>query len=298
MRTPIVVLDELDPTQTDAVRALVARAAAADGAAPLNEEAQLLLGRPGGRHWLLESGGALAGYAQWQPDNGTGQLVVDPDRRRQGHGTALLDAVRAEVGAASVWAFRTLPAAQGFAAARGLADIRGLLVMAKPLDGVQAPAAPPGVTLRGFTDADAAAFLAVNAAAFASHPEQGHFSASDLANRQSEPWWDPAGLILAEDESGVIGFHWTKRHDDATGEVYVLGVHPRAAGRGLGGVLLAAGLAYLAERGASRVILYVDAANVPAVRLYEKGGFGIDHRDTLYGELDAPSGGGPAAARG
>ena len=277
-----MALNELTSAEAGAVLALAERAASTDNAQPLNEEARLLLSRPGARHWVLGDEDALIGYAQWQPDNGTGQLVVDPDGRRRGHGTALLDAVRAEVGDASVWAFRDLPSAQGFAAARGMDAVRGLLVMAKPLDGVRTPAPPPGVTLRAFSDADAAAFLAVNAAAFEGHPEQGHFSASDLANRQSEPWWDPAGLILAADDSGVIGFHWTKRHDDATGEVYVLGVHPRAAGRGLGGVLLAAGLAHLAERGASRVILYVDAANAPAVRLYEKGGFGIDHRDTLY----------------
>ena len=80
----------------------------------------------------------------------------------------------------------------------------------------------------------------------------------------------------------VRGFHWTKRHDDVTGEVYVLGVHPRGGGRGLGGVLLDAGLAHLAAGGNSRVILYVDAGNAPAVALYERSGFRVVHTDTLY----------------
>ena len=35
--------------------------------------------------------------------------------------------------------------------------------------------------------------------------------------------------------------------------------------------------------GADRVILYVDARNTAAVRLYERGGFTLDHADTLYG---------------
>ncbi len=138
------------------------------------------------------------------------------------------------------------------------------------------------MTFRAFTDADADALLAVNAAAFADHPEQGTFAAADLRARQAESWWDPAGLIVAEDAAGLVGFHWTKRHDAATGEVYVIGVHPRAHGRGLGGALLDAGLAHLAGAGCERVILYVESDN-PAVRLYERAGFRVAHTDVLYG---------------
>ena len=281
----------LAPAQADAVLALAAVATAADGRDPLNEEARLLLRREGARHWLVPAESGLAGYAQWQPDNATAQLVVHPAARRRGVGTRLLAALAARTAAPAVWAFRDLPAAQGFAAAAGLVPVRGLLVLAKPLDDVVTPEPPAGVTLRPFTDADADAFLATNAAAFVHHPEQGHFSAADLAARQSEEWWDPAGLVLAEDADGVAGFHWTKRHDADTGEVYVLGVHPRAAGRGLGGVLLQAGLAHLARGGVRRVILYVDADNTTAVRLYERGGFTRDHADVLYGQPVPAEGG-------
>lgn len=282
---------DLSPRQRARVSALVSAATDADGVPPLNEEAHLLLGRPGARHWLVSEGDDLVGYAQWQPDNATGQLVVHPDARRRGVGTRLLAALQAEMDAAAVWAFRDLPAAQGFAATRGLVPVRGLLVLAKLLDDVVTPEPPAGVTLRPFTDADADAFLATNAAAFAHHPEQGHFSRADLAARQAEEWWDPAGLLLAVDADGVAGFHWTKRHDATTGEVYVLGVHPRAAGRGLGGVLLRAGLAHLARAGLRRVILYVDADNTAAVRLYERGGFTRDHADVLYGRSIEAEGG-------
>nr|NLI49713.1 mycothiol synthase [Propionibacterium sp.] len=276
----------MDPhrlTEADlaAVNALVAAVTAADGVRPLNDDALHGLRRDTERHRLLRDAAGLAGYAQLSPAFGTAQICVRPDARGRGLGRRLLDDVLA-AGATGVWAFGDLPAARALAAAAGLRAVRGLLIMERPLDAVARPPAPAGVRLRTFTEADADALLAVNAAAFADHPEQGSFSLADLRARQAEPWWEPAGLILAEDAAGVVGFHWTKRHDAATGEVYVIGVHPRAHGRGLGTVLLEAGLAHLAAVGCRRVILYVEADN-PAVRLYERTGFRVAHTDVLYG---------------
>ena len=271
----------LTPTLTGEVEALIDAVTTADGQSPLNEDA--ILSRTGGstgEHLLLRDGGVLAGYAFHSPTHGTAQLAVHPEHRRRGHGRVLLDALGADP---RVWAFGDLPPARGLAAASGLVARRGLLLMQRPLTRADEVPPPEGVALRPFSDADAAAFLTVNAAAFAHHPEQGSFSASDLAARQSEAWWDPAGLILAEDAAGVVGFHWTKAQGGDLGEVYVLGVHPRAAGRGLGSALLHAGLAHLFETGHRRVELYVDADNTPAVRLYERDGFEIVHTDTLYG---------------
>ncbi|MFV0453046.1 MAG: mycothiol synthase [Propioniciclava sp.] len=292
-------LGKLSREQRSAVEDLVTAAQAADGAAPLNEEALLFLGAPGARHHLVADDWSFAiidgevdpsvarviGYAQWQPDNATGQLVVHPDHRRSGVGRQLLEGLRGDSDRVAVWAFHDLPGAQGFAAGNDLSRTRSLLVLGTDLVGAPVVTPPAGITLRAFTEPDTDAFLATNAAAFATHPEQGHFSADDLARRQAEDWWDPAGLILATDDEGVAGFHWTKRHPDAIGEVYVLGVHPRAAGRGLGRVLLNAGLAHLWEGGSRRVILYVDADNTTAVRLYERGGFTEVHRDSLYTEV-------------
>ncbi len=265
---------------------LAASAERNDATPPLNEEATLALARDDARHWLIQPDGELIGYAQEQPANRTAQIVVAPQHRRAGVGSSLLAALRGET-APDVWAFGTGAPAQGFAAARGLVPIRGLSMMERVLADEPEPVVPPGVSLRGYTDADADAFLALNAAAFAHHPEQGHFSAADLAARQHEDWWEPEGLILATQGASLLGFHWTKRHDADTGEVYVLGVSPQEAGRGLGKVLLQAGLARLARGGATRVILYVDAGNDAAVALYRKAGFQVEHTDTLFGTAPA-----------
>lgn len=261
--------------------ALAARAELADGTDPLNEAARLARADEGARHLLHHVDGELVGYLQHSIEYATAQLVVDPARRRQGIGTSLLATLAADTPTA-VWAFGDIPAARGFAASAGLIPGRALFIMEKPL--AEAPARPTssGITLRGFTPDDAEEFLAVNAAAFADHPEQGAFTFEDLQARMAESWFDPEGLILALESDRLVGFHWTKVHDQDTGEVYVLGVHPEAQGRGIGRTLLAAGLDHLRQRGRKRVILYVDSADRVAVQLYESTGFKVAHRDVLY----------------
>jgi ribosomal protein S18 acetylase RimI-like enzyme len=123
-------------------------------------------------------------------------------------------------------------------------------------------------------DALAAGELAVNAAAFATHPEQGRWTQADLQARIDEPWFDAAGFLIAEGNDGsLLGYHWTKVHPDGAGEVYVLGVAPTAQTLGLGNALLVRGLRHLAGRGCTEVLLYVDGDNPAAMRLYERAGF-------------------------
>ncbi|MFZ0530428.1 MAG: mycothiol synthase [Propionicimonas sp.] len=276
--------------QVEQVLALAAAAAAHDGVDPLNEEARFALRDGSAEHFGHYRRGELAGYLIRQPHHRTAQLVVAPAHRRSGIGTDLLGRLRAwsaSVPARSgdgpdgLWAFGYLPAAQGFASAHGLVPVRGLLVMSRELDDPLPTTVPDGLTLRPFRPDDAPDLLAVNALAFAHHPEQGSLDAAGLAARIGEGWFDPSGLILGHDAAGPAGFHWTKRVDAATGEVYVLAVAPRAQGRGYGRALLNAGLAHLRANGMRRVLLYVDMADEVAVRMYESAGFRVANRDLL-----------------
>ena len=126
------------------------------------------------------------------------------------------------------------------------------------------------------------------AEAFASHPEQGALDRRGLDERMAEDWFDPAGLLVAERDGEVVGFHWTKRHPDGTGEVYVIGVAPSTQGSGLGKALLVAGLSHLAEQGSPEVILFVEGDNEGAVALYEAYRFTHAARDTdvMYAPRD------------
>jgi mycothiol synthase len=148
---------------------------------------------------------------------------------------------------------------------------------------IEVGAAPPSVTLRGFVPGqDEDEFLRVNAAAFSEHSEQGSWTRADIEAREAEAWFDPEGLILAERDSVLLGFHFTKRHTDGHGEVYVIGVDPAAQGTGLGAHLLAAGLRHLQEQGVGVVSLYVDEDNTTARELYLRKGFVDVDRDVQW----------------
>lgn len=268
--------------QVARVLALADRAAAADGVDPLNEEARLSLYRSTARHLLVGQRGHLHGYLNHHPTFATAQLVIDPEHRRAGLGSRLWHQLPVPAG---TWAFGDTPASRGFAAAMGMHASRRLKMYVRPLTEVPTPQLPDGLTLRTYTPADAAELLAVNAAAFAEHPEQGQLDATGLADRMAEGWFDPDGLLLGYDADGLTGFHWTKTVD-GVGEVYVIAVAPRAQGRGYGKALLDAGMSHLAAKGLPTVSLFVDAADQIAVKMYERAGFGLAREDVYYAPGD------------
>ena len=292
-----------DPlTDPLAVVGAVRRAAAeADGQDPLDEAAALHLEHTDPSELVLategsESSGGFALVRGSELD-----LVVHPDGRGRGLGRALMTRALDFGSPAHAWSHGHHPAAATLAGRFGWSATRDLWVMRRPVgpDAVPLPTlqVPDGVTVRGLasadpTSAEARAVLAVNAAAFAHHPEQGSLDAEGLAERMAEDWFDPAGLLLAVDSATdeVLGFHWTKRHDDRTGEVYVVGIGPAAQGRGLGTVLTLAGLHHLAERGVAEIILYVESDNAPAVHVYAGLGFTHADRDT-HVQFSAPGAG-------
>jgi mycothiol synthase len=280
----VEVVGTLDGAQRAAVTALLAGAAEADGKAAVSEQGRLALRgtREGVRHLLQYDGPALVGYGQVDAAD-TAELVVDPARRGAGHGRVLADAVL-EQGARQAWAHGGHPAARHLADVLGLVLVRELRQMRRslPADGRPSPL-PEGVTVRTFVPGtDDQAWLALNALAFAHHPEQGGWTEQELRDRLREPWFDPAGFFLAEREGRLVGFHWTKVERDL-GEVYVVGVSPGEQGNGLGRALTAIGLEYLArDRGLDTVLLYVDADNPAAVRVYEKLGFTVHEVDLMF----------------
>jgi mycothiol synthase len=220
-------------------------------------------------------------YALWTVADGGAALLRDdaldlavaPDARRRGLGSALAEAALADAPeVVTAWSHSDHPAAAVLARRLGFEPTRKLWVMERDAARVDVPHVE-GVTIRGFRDSDAAEVLRVNAAAFAHHPEQGSMDEADLAARMSEPWFDRAGLLVADLGDRLLAFHWTKQHSASLGEVYVVAVDPAAQGRGLGRAITAAGLEHLAARGVGRIILYVESDNDPAIATYTNLGF-------------------------
>jgi mycothiol synthase len=303
-----ITTGRLTAAQVGAVTGLAAGARAADGVAPLSEHVLLhlrydaadgSLQGPAG-DFLLTADGKVAGYAYLDlpgpsvPDAGTelsGELVIDPAHRRQGLGRALVDELtaRAHGRTLQLWAHGDLPAAAALAASAGFERFRALWQMRRPLgEGLDQPGFPEGSTLRTFVPGrDEDGWLRLNGRAFAGHPEQGAWTRHDLELREREPWFDPAGFLIAERHGAMTGFHWTKVHapegeDGPLGEVYVLGVDPGERGTGLARALTLAGLRHLRVLGLDQAMLYVDEDNVPAIRLYQALGFTRARTDAMY----------------
>ncbi len=139
------------------------------------------------------------------------------------------------------------------------------------------PPNPSDLEIRAFNaSTDASSFLAANNAAFTGHPEQGVWSLSTLHERLSSPWFDPQLFLVHVEDDLVVAWCWCKVEVSVrptVGEIYVIGTHPQAQGRGLGAQLLELGCAAMAKFGVESVELFVESDNAPALALYERAGF-------------------------
>jgi mycothiol synthase len=310
------VLRRLDDSDVTEVGVLIEQVTETDGIRPLSEHVMLHL-RYGGdvdvRHILARLDGALVGYAHLdvtdQVAGPSAELAVAPRVRRQGVGHALVEHLLSESpdGRMRLWAHGEQSGAGPLAASLGFRRSRTLWQMRRSLyAALPDPVWPQGVRLRSFLPGlDDDAWVALNARAFVALPDQGSWTIEDLHARMREPWFDPAGFLLAVetrlDGERILGFHWTKvhgadahqhghvhTHDDQPhshepgtadhahepmGEVYVVGIDPSEQGRGLGRALTLAGLQHLRARGLPDAMLYVDAVNTAAISLYESLGF-------------------------
>lgn len=284
----------LTDRQASEVSALVAASPDSHSNPPLNERSMLhLTSGPPFRHLLVTSGDRIVGYAQIDGSlfPASAEFVtINPDEG--GIADKLMHTIEVLAPNARLWAHGEESAAAQAASRAGWVPVRTLLQLRRSLEDLPIPdELPADVRIRPFAPGvDDADWLRVNARAFATHPEQGKWTQSDLDERKASDWFDPMGFLVVDRERPdgsveMIGYHWTKVHHDVSppvGEVYVLGIDPEAQGLGLGQILLQAGLRYLRHRGLETVLLYVEAENGPALKIYLNAGFTPYSRDTQY----------------
>ncbi|MGD0320751.1 MAG: mycothiol synthase [Acidimicrobiales bacterium] len=279
------------------VSQLLEEVATFDAHAPLGEHQWLDLvhgGRKGFAGFVARESidGPLVGYAQLSRGHNTWavEVVVRPDHRSARHavGVELLDAALGEArrlggGHVHLWVAKPTVETDAMAQLCGLARGRDLyqMCLGRPISDEH-----PRVKTRPFQPGvDEAAWLEVNNRAFALHPEQGGWTLDTILEREAEPWFDPEGFLVHERGGRMAGSCWTKVHHEAEppmGEIYVVSVDPDFQGLGIGRSLVLAGLDHLGALGMQLTMLYVDAANDPAVSLYRSLGFEVDHVDRAF----------------
>jgi mycothiol synthase len=302
-----ITVGALDDSERTLVKRLAREVCSADAVEAISEAPLLALsgGDAQVTHVLAWHGDALVGYAQVDGEAASAELAVAPGFRRRGLASGIINKLTSHSAALRWWAHGDLPAARATADALGMGQVRQLDRMAVTLGDNGAPARQvpvplEGIRLRTFQPGhDEDAWVALNANSFAGHPEQGKLTRTDLEQRMAQPWFDPAGFILAEPSGQVgdaaqgpqgprgkqpLGYIWTKVQD-GIGEVYGIGVHGRAQGQRLGTHLLIHGLDHLASRGIRQVILYVEADNAPAVASYVRQGFTVVRRHVQYARI-------------
>ena len=263
---------------------LISRATAADGVPPFSDAA-LVAYANGERELVWERDAEGNRVAAGLDSKDAAEFVVDPEHRGHGYGSRMLDMLthpsRGGHGTAKLfWAHGDSAAAKVMMAHHKLEPIREVLHLRGPVPAT----ATIGDGISTATEADIDEVLALNARAFAKHPEQGRLTREGFDVIRAESWFSLDNVLVlrtGDGDASMAGFVWLKVVD-GDGEFYVVGVDPDRQRAGEGRRLMNAGFARLATQSIQSSHLYVDESNISALALYTSLGFERVGSDVQY----------------
>lgn len=230
--------------------------------------------------------GYAAIYRGEDSDFGWLDMLVHPDHRNRGIGTALYEqslqfahdkqCSKLYFGISSRYNLL-----QEFTERRGFTLDRYSWTMRLNKDTpVVAPSYPEGITTRRMVlGQDEQLFTDIRNTTFADHFGSVTRTLEDTIHVTEESGFHPDGLIFAYDGERIVGYCWAvvwpdevERRGEKVGWIENLGTIPEYRSRGLGRALLLDGIAWLREQG-DYVELGVEGKNANALNLYTSTGF-------------------------
>jgi len=251
--------------------------------------------------FFAESRGQVVAYAElWRAPAHprlTSRILVHPQWRRRGLGSALLSHVerraRAEGGRyLDILAVDQSHAACEFLSSHGFSPVHyGWAMALANMATLPAPTWPRGYGMRTFVPGrDELTTVEIENASFQDEWEYMPMELGEIQGLVRTPSFQPEGVFFALHQNQVVGESWNwidsaereGQTREKRGDVWGLCVHPQHRRRGLGRALLLAGLHWLRGQGVTRAHLTVDGDNELARRLYESVGFAVQRTDVWY----------------
>jgi GNAT superfamily N-acetyltransferase len=240
-------------------------------------------------HFAWEEGGEILGWgnavrAWWHPDPdaGTFSISVDPSRRREGIGTALVEAAEEHLSRLGVRTARAMsldePGARTIAARRGFSEVAGKTVSGVDPRTVEPRPVPPGVELVPFADLDGPEQLYELDLELAQDIPNEEFDAIELDEWKAQFWKTP---LIDEDASllaivdGELAGLTMIRVDRPSGRAQnnLCGVRRPFRGSGLAVLLKSHSLRRAADLGATIAFTDNDETNAPMLAVNAKLGY-------------------------